>query len=162
MLKLFFYNNESRDSQIAYKALMNAGVEFQPFEVTGRNVANRLKRVGITHVPTLFIKDSRNSRMLVGPEIVQFLENADESSEDVPVQHKARQTYAPRRKARDEPEPESDSDVGSDEVSTIDVGSAIDSDSEIKSSPLEDEKGKISAEAAMKMMQRQQDAINNA
>lgn len=171
MIKLFVYNNEDRMSQIAYGALMRAGVDIRALEVTGQNVANRLKRVGITQIPTLYLRDKRNSKMLVGQEILDFLEQEEEQEEDVvPIYHKSIQTQAPRRpkksKRREESEESelSNSEINSDdeEVSELDMNSEIDSGSEQDSNePLENEKGKLNPKAVMRMMSQQNPDIGD-
>lgn len=158
MIKLLFYNKESRDSQMAYKALMQAGVDIKTIEITGKNVAKRVKAIGITHVPTLYLRDKRNTKMLVGNEILEFLQNEEESEDDVPPQYKARQTYAPPTAPVEEAPQErveselisEGSDINSEEVLEVD-------NSEIESAEdaLENDKGKLNPGAVMKMMQSQ-------
>jgi len=156
-------------SQIAYGALMRAGVDIRALEVTGRNVADRLKRVGITQIPTLYLRDKRNSKMLVGQEILDFLEQ-EEESEEAPIYHQSIQTQAPRRsqKTKKKVEPEdselTNSEINSDEeVSELDMNSEINSGSEVESEegPLENEKGKLNPKAVMRLMSQQNPDIED-
>lgn len=174
MIKLFIYNKESPQSQKAYRALMEAGVDIKTIEVTGKNVANRLKVIGVTHVPTLYLRDKRNVKMLVGDEILEFLQPEEEEFSDI------EQSYTPPRQkpkskknvARvkkksvesSEINSELDSDIGSEIVSEINSddseieqieigeGSEIGSDGDVE---LENDKGKLNPKAVMRMMQTQ-------
>jgi len=143
---------------------MQAGVDIKPIEVTGVNVAKRLKSIGVTHVPTLYLRDKRNTKMLVGPEILQFLQQNEESEEEVPFQHRSRQTYAPPR--RESPVKEASESVGSSEIESVagsevgsEVGSEIESEIEVSDGEgVENEKGKLNPKAVMRMMQAQNSA----
>lgn len=174
MIKLFIYNRESPESQMAYRALMQSGVDMKTIEVTGQNVARRLKTIGVTHVPTLYLRDDRNVKMLVGREILEFLQEDEESSsvsqEYLPPRHQ-RPTKAAKVAKKKlgkivksesseivsddglEPDSEINSEINSDDsvVEQIQLGeeSAGDNDE------LENEKGKLNPKAVMRMMQAQ-------
>jgi len=55
MVAILFYVKYDKESQMAYKDLMNSEIEFKTFEVRGKNIADRLKSSQITKVPTLLI-----------------------------------------------------------------------------------------------------------
>src|SRR5436853_7486803 len=82
MLKLFFYNRDDQLSQQTLYALKQAGANFKEIEVTSKALASRIKRIGISQVPTLYLRDNRSVKMLVGSEILNFLEPEDEFDEE--------------------------------------------------------------------------------
>lgn len=81
MIKLFFYNSNDKLSTEAYNYLKANGLDVTCLEITGRNVADRVKRLGITQVPTLYIKSKGNIRMLIGKDIVNFFDTQTESDD---------------------------------------------------------------------------------
>lgn len=169
MIKLFFYNKEDRTSQIAYKALMKNGVDITPFEITGRNVANRLKQIGVTKIPTLYIRDQRNMKMLVGDEILEFLNTSSDEREEESYSddryERARQKHNPpshllqkpkhlRQKEDDSYPPsreEEESEVVEDEGGSSEVVSDVQIDASNPKIPDQKEEKKLSASAIMEM-----------
>jgi len=150
---------------MAYKALMNAGVDIQTIEVTGQNVAKRLKMIGVTHVPTLYLRDKRNVKMLVGNEIMQFLQEGDESSDIeqsyTPPRPKPQKVVKKKPVEISEVNSELESEMGSEINSEINSDSEVEEiqveqESEVESDgDLEDDKGKLNPKAVMRMMQAQ-------
>jgi len=71
MSAIFFYVQNDRESQIAYKLLMTTEMEFKPFQIKGKNIANRLSQYGITKVPTLYFP--RRKAKVEGAKNIQKL-----------------------------------------------------------------------------------------
>ena len=154
MFKLFFYNRENKDSQIAYKALMETGLQFKPIEVNGKNIAERLKRIGVTHIPTLYLRDDRTVKMLVGAEIMSFLqppqeEYTEEFIDEEPIQKLVKPPKKPTIIPAKE-NSEVSEEVGELEISEVQSGTG----------PLELDNGKINAAAAMEMMKMERDEVD--
>lgn len=164
MLKLFIYNKNDRMSQQAYKALMQGQVDFTPFEVTGTNVAKRLSNIGINTVPTLYVKDDRNVRLFVGQEIIDLVEKqvmqSEESSEEIPFHHRAKQTYAPSKSEIEQRRQEEASYVA-EETSEEEESIIMSDGDEVveEEDKLMNDKGKVNAAAAMKMFQHENDKL---
>lgn len=59
MVAILFYVKYDKESQMAYKDLMNSIIEFKTFEIRGKNVSERLKSLMITKVPTLVIPSKK-------------------------------------------------------------------------------------------------------
>lgn len=172
MIKLFFYNPNTPEYQTYLQALNESGLGFEPFPVTGRNVWERLNRVGINDLPACYIKDNRNSKIFIKQEIIELIRQTetreDESSDDeVPFHRRAKQTYAPPKSARktvkkkepseDEEEEEETSEDEEESLSIVESGD--DEVQEEDDGPIERDDGKISAAAAMKAFQEENDKL---
>lgn len=59
MVAILFLARMDRQSQIAYKMLMQTSIEFKPFDIRGKNVIDKLRKIGITKVPTLYIPKTK-------------------------------------------------------------------------------------------------------
>lgn len=71
MVAILFLVKFERQSQIAYKMLMQTSIEFKPFDVRGKNVIDKLKILGITKVPTLYIPKTK--QRFEGVDDIQIL-----------------------------------------------------------------------------------------
>jgi len=167
MIKSLFYNPNANDYQAVRQALLKAGIEFDTFPVTGRNVAERLKRIGINGLPALYVRDSRNVKIFIGQEIMDLVGKQEVESEseenDVPFRYRAKQTYArPTKTKKKEPEPESESEEiqsGSEEAESLSIIESSNEEIQSKDLPLENDKGKINASAAMKAFQAENEKL---
>uniref|UniRef100_A0A6C0JRH1 Thioredoxin domain-containing protein n=1 Tax=viral metagenome TaxID=1070528 RepID=A0A6C0JRH1_9ZZZZ len=94
MVAILFIVMTDRESQLAYRLLMNTRVKFLPFQVKGKNVRERLKKYKIDQVPTLFITTSK--KKYVGAAAIQnmleqIVYNTNDRNggrEDEPVKNK--------------------------------------------------------------------------
>lgn len=157
MIKSLFYNPNANDYQAVRQALLKAGIDFDTFPVTGKNVAERLKKIGISGLPAFYVRDNRNVKIFIGQEIMELVGKQEVESEseenDVPFRYRAKQTYARPTKTKKEPEPEPESEeiINSEEEESLSI---IESSEEI-----EDDKGKINASAAMKAFQAENEKL---
>lgn len=62
MVAILFVVQDERESQMAYKDLMTTPIKFKTFIIRGKNVVDRVKQIGITKVPTLYIT-SKNKKI---------------------------------------------------------------------------------------------------
>lgn len=83
MIKLFFYNSNDKLSVEAYNFIKSNDMDVECIEITGKNVACRVKRLGITQVPTLYIKSRGNIRMLIGTDIISFFDMQTQSDDEM-------------------------------------------------------------------------------
>jgi hypothetical protein len=69
MPDVLFLAMTDRESQIAYKLLMQTKINFKPFPVRGKNVKEQLKTIGITKVPTFVLMKKR--KQIIGAQAIQ-------------------------------------------------------------------------------------------
>lgn len=118
MIKLFFYNSNDKLSTEAYNYLKANSLDVTCVEITGRNVADRVKRLGITQVPTLYIKSKGNIRMLIGKDIVNFFDTQTESDDSSSMDEEFDNKVRKARQSKDVKikDSEEDSEVESVEI----------------------------------------------
>jgi len=103
MTAIFFFVMRHRDSQIAYNMLMSTQLQFKPFEIKGKNIANQLSQYGITKVPTLYFPDKK-AKVEGSEGISRYFGLRNER----PVERRSQ-----RPPKREEPAQEEESDYGS-------------------------------------------------
>lgn len=166
MIKTLFFNPNTRDYMVVQQALVKAQIDFEPFPVTGRNVSERLKTIGINRLPALYIRNDRNIKILIGQEIFELLQQyevqEEEEEESVPFRYRAKQTYArsskPKKKTvKYDSSEEIESSIGSEEIISDEQESII--ISEDQEEQIENDKGKINAQAAMKAFQEENEKL---
>jgi hypothetical protein len=99
MVVVLFYVKYDKESQMAYKELMNSPIEFKTFEIRGKNVAERLSSLGITKVPTLVIT-SKKQKYQGYMDIKKLIDKIEKQSENV------KKILQEKRKDQKESEPE--------------------------------------------------------
>lgn len=102
MVVILFYVKYDKESQMAYKELMNSPIEFKTFEIRGKNVAERLSRLGITKVPTLVIT-SKKQKYQGYMDIKKLIDKIEKQSENVKkiLQSKAKESSEEDHKSED-------------------------------------------------------------
>lgn len=76
MIKIFFYNSTDKLSKSCLPGIRD--LDIKCINVSSRKIANRIKLLGVTKIPTLYCKNENDIRMLIGSQILEFLENIQE------------------------------------------------------------------------------------
>lgn len=116
MVAILFYVKYDKESQMAYKDLMNSSIKFKTFEIRGKNVSERLKSLGITQVPT-FIISSKKQKIQGYIAIKKMIDKVEQYQ--MRMKHALRQEKDVKRVKVVEPEEvESDDEVSKDDMIT--------------------------------------------
>lgn len=81
MIKIFFYNSTDKLSRTCLPGIQE--LEIKCINVSSRKIADRIKLLGVTKIPTLYCKNENDIRMLIGSEILEFLQNIQEPEQAV-------------------------------------------------------------------------------
>ena len=108
MPDVLFLAMTDRESQIAYKLLMQTKINFKPFPVRGKNVKEQLKTIGITKVPTFVLMKKR--KQIIGAQAIQKMIEAIISKPPPEEEEIMSDTHSglPQIPRRDDSEEESD------------------------------------------------------
>ena len=140
MVAVLFYVKYDKESQMAYKDLMNSSIEFKTFEIRGKNVAERLSTLGITKVPTLVIP-SKKQKIQGYLDIKKLIDKIEKQSENVKKMLQEKRKDQKESKPEDhksediensEPEEESEPDESKHEESEPEESEPEESEQEIE------------------------------
>lgn len=114
MLKILFYNPREEISKACLPGIRE--LDIKCISVNSTRLVQRIKQLGITQIPTLYCKNGNDIRILIGDQILHFLQSInnvdqeeiqDENSELASTEV-LQASHAPEREEREDSEEEID------------------------------------------------------
>jgi len=85
MLKIFFYNPNEKISKKCLPGITQ--LDIKCISVNSRKIVDRVKTLGITRIPTLYCRNDNDIRILIGDEIIHFLDSVNSAQQTEVIDH---------------------------------------------------------------------------